>query len=93
MSEPRPVFLERRGYRRRRMMDAVRILPVIGLALWMVPLMWQVGPSGDAQTVGTAMSKALYYVFGIWLLLVCIAGALWTRTAEPGSDPAEGEDG
>ena len=37
-----PIFLEKRGYRQRRMMDAVRLLPFLGLMLWMVPLLWPV---------------------------------------------------
>ncbi|MFC6584470.1 hypothetical protein [Sulfitobacter aestuariivivens] len=40
MAERAPVFLERRRYRARRMMDAVRLLAFLGIALWMVPLMW-----------------------------------------------------
>ncbi len=35
-----PLFLERRSYRFRRMMDAVRLLPLVALAFWMIPLMW-----------------------------------------------------
>jgi hypothetical protein len=35
------LFLERRSYRRRRMMDAVRILPLLCTLLFLVvPLMW-----------------------------------------------------
>ena len=93
MSEQGSVFLERRSYRRRRMMDAVRILPVIGLALCMVPLMWQVGPSGEAEAAGTSMSSALLYVFGIWVFLVVIAAVLWRRTREPEEDSSEAEAG
>ena len=39
MSKPpgSPLFLERRSYRFRRMMDAVRLLPLLVLAFWMVP--------------------------------------------------------
>ncbi|MGJ8628380.1 MAG: hypothetical protein ACSHXB_15575 [Sulfitobacter sp.] len=91
-----PIFLERRGYRVRRMMDAARFLPFLGLALWMVPLLWP-GADGTAQ-VGAdpvPLSVALRYIFGIWGLLVLAAWALWRRTGDgagtadvtaPGSD-------
>jgi len=82
-----PLFLERRGYRRRRMMDALRVLPFLGLALWMVPLLWPVGgppeslPSGDAAP-GMGTADALRYIFGVWLLLILAAAALWRRTRD-----------
>ena len=88
MNARTPLFLERRGYRRRRLRDAVRLLPVLGLALWMVPLMWQT-PETGAEPV--AMSDALSYVFGVWALLVALALVLWLRTRrEP--DAAAGDD-
>jgi len=78
-----PMFLERRGYRLRRMMDALRFLPFLGLALWMVPLLWPV--SDVAAQDGAApmpLSTALRYIFGIWAMLVLAAWALWRRTRE-----------
>ncbi|MDW4496849.1 hypothetical protein R5H30_02565 [Sulfitobacter sp. D35] len=65
-----PLFLERRGYRVRRLMDAVRFWPVIGLVLWMLPLLW---PRADAPDP-MPMSEALIYLFGVWIVL--IAGSL-----------------
>jgi hypothetical protein len=82
----RPIFLERRSYRQRRMMDAVRLLPILGLVLWMVPLIW---PRPDAGgDGGVAMSTALRYLFGVWALLVALSWALWRRT-RGGADPGE----
>jgi hypothetical protein len=82
------LFLERRNYRFRRMMDAVRVLPVLGFVLWMIPLMWPTAPSpdGGAET-GIPMSTALTYVFGVWVALIVLTLVLWRRTqggAEPG---------
>jgi hypothetical protein len=74
-----PLFLERRSYRFRRMMDAVRLLPLLVLALWMVPLLWPVGDVADAESV--PMSHAVRYIFGVWLGAIALAFLLWRRTA------------
>lgn len=84
-----PLFLQRRSYRFRRMMDALRFLPFIGLALWMVPLLWP-----GTQDVGAMpLSSALLYIFGIWFFLVLAAWALWLRTREAtGNDDPRGPE-
>jgi hypothetical protein len=63
----RPLFLARRSYRRRRMMDAARILPLAGGLLVFVPLIWNPQP-------GTAATGL--YLFWIWMALICAAFAL-----------------
>lgn len=71
MSErPSAVFLERQTYRRRRLVDWLRILPLIGLALWMLPLLWS---NNDVEPTGTA--SAIVYIFLVWLGLVMISAA------------------
>lgn len=81
------LFLERRSYRLRRMMDAIRLLPVLGLCLWFVPLMW---PVASPESDGISTSLALRYIFSVWLLLVVGAWLLWRHThdaVEKGADP------
>ena len=82
-----PVFLERRSYRQRRMMDALRLMPVLGLMLWMRPLFW---PNGDTES-GVAYSNAMIYVFGVWTLLIVLNVSLWRvlRTRINADIPAE----
>ncbi|MDA7427191.1 hypothetical protein PGB28_01880 [Primorskyibacter aestuariivivens] len=63
------MFVERQTYRKRRMQDAARFLPVIGLVLFLLPLFWPRGPED-----GIAMSVAIEYIFAVWIALV--AGAL-----------------
>lgn len=68
-----PIFLERRSYRNRRMMDALRLLPFVGLMLWMLPLFW---PSAPSEGGAVKSSAAIIYVFGIWALLIMASFAL-----------------
>lgn len=87
---PTPVFLERRSYRRRRLMDASKLLPVLGAALLLVPLLWLVGGEAAAPV---PTSQVVIYIFAVWALLIginALFGAAvrrwaddWTRT-----DPA-----
>ena len=79
-----PIFLERKSYRQRRLMDAVRLLPFLGLALWMIPLMWSVPlEAGDP----TPISAALRYIFGVWAAVLLASWALWRRTRRNGEEP------
>ena len=81
-----PVFLERQGYRRRRMMDAARVLPFFGLVLWLIPLLWEETGFGVVRS-----SSAIIYLFGVWALLVIgaalIATALRGSDSDPGAAP------
>lgn len=77
---PPPVFLERQSYRRRRLMDAARLLPLLGALLFAVPLLWPT-PDGAAVAADSAMapgasavkmSEAMVYVFGVWAILIAL---------------------
>ncbi|MFL4471569.1 hypothetical protein ACERZ8_17420 [Tateyamaria armeniaca] len=91
MSEPglTPVFLERRSYRRRRMMDALRLLPILGIFLWMLPVFWPTTADGPAVADKMAMSTAVIYVFVVWVTLIAAALSLWWFLR---SGPEMGED-
>ena len=84
-----PVFVERRAYRRRRLVDAARLLPILGVALVCLPLLW----TGErAQPMST--TNAMIYFFGLWLALV-IGAALLSRylRAKAEGDEADQADG
>ncbi|KUF10295.1 hypothetical protein [Pseudoponticoccus marisrubri] len=66
----RPLFVERQTYRRRRLVDAARALPLLGLLLWCVPLLWLI-PEEPLPT-----STALVYLFVVWAGLVVGAAAM-----------------
>ncbi|WP_170417872.1 hypothetical protein [Ruegeria atlantica] len=64
------LFLERQSYRRRRLMDAARLLPILGAALVAIPLLW---PSPNTSDEGMPLSSAILYIFTCWALLIVIS--------------------
>ncbi|SNR59854.1 hypothetical protein [Puniceibacterium sediminis] len=80
-----PLFLQRQSYRLRRLMDAARFLPVLGLLLWSVPLLWSIG---DEETVSS--SGALIYIFGVWMALILAAFVVSLRLRLGGDEPGAG---
>ena len=60
-----PVFLEPRTYKARRILDALHLLPLLGVFLWSVPILWH---SSDLAPV--MISNASIYIFGVWLILI-----------------------
>lgn len=68
--ERAPVFLARRAYRHRRLGDAARLLPIIGVILICIPLLWR---NGDAAIATTSV---MFYLFGLWIALAVLAGVI-----------------
>ena len=64
-----PLFLARALYRRRRLRDAARLLPVLGLFLLLLPLLW----TRDSRV--SLSSGDVIYFFVIWALLIGLAAA------------------
>lgn len=87
---PKGTFLERRSYRRRRLVDCARLLPIVGVWLWLVPVLWQGAGDGDAMKLSTG----LIYVFAVWGGLVIAGGLLVALLAlvhsGPSSDTSSG---
>ena len=79
-----PVFLERASYRQRRMRDAARMMPVVGILLWTIPLLWP-RASPDAPTSAFTM----LYFFGVWVVLILLSALLsyLLRRGEPETVP------
>ncbi|MCE8007865.1 hypothetical protein [Aestuariivita sp.] len=82
------VFLERETYRRRRIMDAARLLPILGVALFAIPLLWP--KPGDPATAGdpVPMSVAVLYIFGVWAGLIVLACLFGLKSRGWGPDRA-----
>lgn len=66
---PQPIFLEREVYRRNRIADAARLLPVLGAVLLLFP---DLILSDQAAAVG-ATAPWLVYFFSAWLFLIGLA--------------------
>lgn len=86
--KPRPLFLERRSYRRRRVADAARLLPLAGWVLVCVPILWLPERTAAPDTV-----RGGIYLFGVWAALIGVAFALsrvlsgeGDRTSDAGQD-------
>ena len=58
------VYLERRRYRTRRIIETLKVLPVLGIVIFGVPLLW---------SEGVKTSDAMIYFFSVWLALVFAA--------------------
>ncbi|MCX7289038.1 MAG: hypothetical protein NTW20_16220 [Rhodobacterales bacterium] len=80
-----PVFLGRASYRRRRLRDAARLLPVLGILLLLLPLFWT-----EARLVRHASGDMIYF-FLVWLLLIGAAAGL-APGLSGGSGPEDEED-
>lgn len=78
-----PLFLKRRSYRRRRLHDAARLLPVFGAFFFLLPVLWSPGSSPTHDTAPDGL-----YLFVVWFLLIIAAAAL-----APGLDSGADDDG
>ncbi|MFN3824120.1 MAG: hypothetical protein ACK4RN_09095 [Pseudorhodobacter sp.] len=77
-----PVFLARSSYRRRRLRDAARLLPVVGAFLVWLPMLWDDGATGARNT-----ATDVIYLFAVWSVLILAAVVLSARLG--GDDEAD----
>lgn len=85
MKRRSPVFLARRAYRLRRLRDAARLLPLVGMFFFLLPILWAPGATDRRDTAIDGI-----YLFVIWGLLIAIA-ALLARPLGTGEEPEAGE--
>ena len=83
-----PVFLQRANYRQRRLRDGAKLVPFLGILLWLLPLGWQNGDAGER--VG---SSGVLYVFGVWVLLIVLTAVLSSRMRSDASISDPGPSG
>lgn len=80
---PEPVFLERQSYKRRRLSDAARFLPVLGIFLLLLPILW-----ADAATT----AGGIIYIFSIWAILIASTGVIARRLSDAEPYDSAGDD-
>jgi len=75
MTKPaRPQFLDQRTYRRKRLIDAAKVLPVLGGIIIIFPLPFLFI---DHVLARDAAPLAVYF-FGVWVVLI-IGSAIFAR--------------
>lgn len=84
----RAIFLERRSYRLRRTEDAAGLLPLVGLALFLVPLLWTLAPDAPPRT-----AEGVIWLFAVWGALIIGAVVIALRLSRlSGGEEASGEN-
>jgi hypothetical protein len=77
-----PLFLARDSYRKRRLRDGARVLPIFGTVLLVLPLMWPVVPQ--------MVLEHWIFVFVLWVGLIVLAAVLARDLGE--SEAASSQD-
>lgn len=83
---PDRLFLAPAPYRRRRLIDAARLLPVFAAFLVIVPPILHTGDGAG----GTG--AALIYLFGLWALVLLAAGVIARAMARLSPDDIDTHD-
>lgn len=85
MKRPRAhLFLKRGSYRKRRLRDGARMLPILGAFLFLLPILWSPGETERADTATDGI-----YLFAVWIGLVVVAALM-----APGlADDSAGDEG
>lgn len=81
-----PLYLARASYRRRRLIDGQRLLPVVMFLLFLLPLVW--GGIGTGRPVG-AGAQSFVHIFVVWIVGIAIAAWIALRLAR--EDGPEGD--
>lgn len=68
------IFLERDRYRTRRLVDGLRLLPILAAVLWVVPAIW----THDTQNPPGIAQVAIYF-FATWAIMIALCWLLARR--------------
>ncbi|MFN3724581.1 MAG: hypothetical protein ACK4VZ_16295 [Paracoccaceae bacterium] len=84
-----PLFLRPASYRLRRRRDAARLLPVVGLFLMLLPVLWAPQDTFRRDTAPDGI-----YLFVIWagLIVLALLVSRSLNTSDEGDDAGTGRD-
>jgi hypothetical protein len=83
----RPLFLPRARYRRRRLRDAARLVPLFGAFLILLPILWS-----PATSTGSDTGPDGIYLFAVWAGLISVAFLLSRHLGRDDAGPADEDD-
>ncbi|MFM2357064.1 MAG: hypothetical protein RLZZ528_2800 [Pseudomonadota bacterium] len=83
---PAPLFVARQAYRRRRMADAARFLPIVGVVLFLLPILWEPARSPEPDT-----ERGAVWLFTAWFILIVAAFGLAIPLARADRDSKPGQ--
>ena len=85
----RPDFLEPGRYRLRRLLDAAIVVPVVGLVLWLFPIVRAPASSEELDTVW-----GIIYLFVVWIGLIAVSFYLsrGIKRAEKAFEPSSASE-
>jgi hypothetical protein len=70
-------------------MDAARLLPLLGILLFVIPLLWPVPDPDVPGSDGVPMSSAMIYMFAAWAAMIVVIALFglssrrWSRNDSP----------
>lgn len=79
-----PLFLPRPDYKLRRLIDAARLLPLLGGFFWLLPILW-----GPAETAARDTAPNGIYLFAVWAVLIGFAALFAPGLATAADDGVE----
>jgi len=90
----RALYLAREVYRRRRIMDAARLLPALGMLLVALPMLWKPAAAPETATAwqGAYLFAAwLFLIVGAWVLARALMPVIEDAPKPPAPAPGPGE--
>jgi H+/gluconate symporter-like permease len=85
MSRPvPPLYVPEGTYRRRRLVDAARLLPALAVLMFLLPMLWS--PENGQPATRSTVTDGIY-LFVVWALIIAAAAALGTVLRRPPPAP------